>query len=223
MKLDCQAPNYLLRSSLPAKDDAVVSLSPDPLPLTPLPGTLLRPSSRMGKTVNMTNKSSSKRSLRNLPRLSGGAALLLALLLVSTLLLAQRLSAFHTLPHDLAVTPADHTTIGADAIDRLGSDVAVGDFNGDGIDDVLVSADFADGIGNAKSSAGEAYVIFGSAAFGGVTDLSINSSRPTDRRGGRVRFTISRGRHRRRQRRLLGWRWTRLRRRHNLPRRSRDC
>ena len=130
----------------------------------------------MGKTVNMTNKSSSKRSLRNLPRLSGGAALLLALLLVSTLLLAQRLSAFHTLPHDLAVTPADHTTIGADAIDRLGSDVAVGDFNGDGIDDVLVSADFADGIGNAKSSAGEAYVIFGSAAFGGVTDLSITAA-----------------------------------------------
>ena len=27
---------------MPAKDDAVVSLSPDPLPLTPLPGTLLR-------------------------------------------------------------------------------------------------------------------------------------------------------------------------------------
>ena len=26
---------------MPAKDDAVVSLSPDPLPLTPLPGTLL--------------------------------------------------------------------------------------------------------------------------------------------------------------------------------------
>ena len=27
---------------MPAKDDAVVSLSPDPLPLTPLPGTLLQ-------------------------------------------------------------------------------------------------------------------------------------------------------------------------------------
>ena len=130
----------------------------------------------MGKTINMTTMSSSKRSLRKLPRLSGGAVLLLALLLVSTLILAQRLGPFHTLPHDLAVTPADHTTVGADAFDRLGSDVAVGDFNGDGIDDVLVSADIADAIGNAKSSAGEAYVIFGSAAFGGVTDLSVTAA-----------------------------------------------
>ena len=39
--LDIQDSCFLELSSLPAKDDAVVSLSPDPLPLTPLPGTLL--------------------------------------------------------------------------------------------------------------------------------------------------------------------------------------
>ena len=40
-----------------------------------------------------------------------------------------------------------------------------GDINGDGFDDILIGADSADPNGN--RSAGESYVIFGSAAFGG--------------------------------------------------------
>ena len=36
---------------MPAKDDAVVSLSPDPLPLTPLPGTLLEALQRLDEAL----------------------------------------------------------------------------------------------------------------------------------------------------------------------------
>lgn len=79
--------------------------------------------------------------------------------------------------HDLLSTPADFTVLGADAVDFLGRSVAAGDFNGDGIDDLLVGADAADAVGNAKSSAGEAYVIFGSASLSGTRDLS---SSPAD-------------------------------------------
>ena len=40
---------------MPAKDDAVVSLSPDPLPLTPLPGTLLCPVCKNDTTPPVVN------------------------------------------------------------------------------------------------------------------------------------------------------------------------
>ena len=51
---------------------------------------------------------------------------------------------------------------GADPADFSGSSVAsAGDLNGDGFDDLIVGAPGADAAGNAKSGAGESYVIYG--------------------------------------------------------------
>lgn len=51
---------------------------------------------------------------------------------------------------------------GTDAGDALGQSVApAGDHNGDGYDDIILSAYFADAGNNSRSSAGETYIIFG--------------------------------------------------------------
>jgi hypothetical protein len=57
------------------------------------------------------------------------------------------------------------------AEDQLGEDAlgGGGDLNGDGVDDLAVGAWFADGPANARSSAGEAYVLFGSNPAASVT------------------------------------------------------
>jgi len=53
---------------------------------------------------------------------------------------------------------------GEDAYDYAGSSVAsAGDVNGDGFDDLIIGARFADAARNAKQSAGAAYVVFGKA------------------------------------------------------------
>jgi len=64
---------------------------------------------------------------------------------------------------DLAANAPDLTIYGADAGDYLADrfSLSSGDFNGDGKDDILVGAPLADGPGNARANAGEAYVIFG--------------------------------------------------------------
>ena len=49
--------------------------------------------------------------------------------------------------------------------------LAVGDFNADGIDDLLIGARFADGPNDSRPDAGEAYVIFGSGDLPGTVDL----------------------------------------------------
>ena len=80
--------------------------------------------------------------------------------------------AFHAGTHDLAASPAELTVLGAESGDLLGWAVAAGDFNADGIDDLLLGAPNADGgPGNPKSGAGEAYVIFGENPLPATVDL----------------------------------------------------
>ena len=75
---------------------------------------------------------------------------------------------------DLATTAADLTVLGGDADDYLADrfSLAQGDFDDDGIDDILVGAPKADGPDNARSNAGEAYVILGSPDLGGTVDIA---------------------------------------------------
>ena len=57
---------------------------------------------------------------------------------------------------------------GIDPSDQSGYSVSgAGDVNGDGIDDVIISAPFADGGENELGNSGESYVIFGNSDFGG--------------------------------------------------------
>jgi len=76
-------------------------------------------------------------------------------------------------PIDLAETDPDLTLFGGDADDYLADrfSLAQGDFNGDGIADILVGAPKADGPDNTRRDAGEAYVIFGSADIDGEVDM----------------------------------------------------
>ena len=65
------------------------------------------------------------------------------------------------------------TIFGADANDRSGSSVSsAGDVNGDGFDDLLIGATWADASRNAKSYAGDSYVIFGAASLPTTIDLA---------------------------------------------------
>src|SRR3990172_1071203 len=73
---------------------------------------------------------------------------------------------------DLFTTAPSLTVIGVDSGDEMGISLAVGNFNGDGIDDLLLGATGADATANSKLGAGEAYVIFGSASLSGTIDLA---------------------------------------------------
>jgi len=78
---------------------------------------------------------------------------------------------------DLSTTPADITVCGADAEDYFGIAVASGDVNGDGYDDVIIGAYFADPGDPPRDAAGETYVIFGYSPSSPVTiDLSTQSA-----------------------------------------------
>ena len=78
---------------------------------------------------------------------------------------------------DLAVESSDLTVLGPDLGDELGWSLSSGDFNGDGLDDLLMGAHHGDGPGNSRTFAGEAHVVLGYAGMGDpapqVRDLGI--------------------------------------------------
>lgn len=69
---------------------------------------------------------------------------------------------------------ASATVYGASSLDGLtsGGSLAVGDVNGDGFTDLLLGAPLADGPGEGRASAGEAYIVLGGASFPAAMDLS---------------------------------------------------
>lgn len=76
---------------------------------------------------------------------------------------------------DLATLTPDRgiVVLGIDAQDNCGGSVGgAGDLNGDGFSDVIIGARGGDAASNAKSSAGESYVIFGAAFLPATIDLS---------------------------------------------------
>ena len=70
---------------------------------------------------------------------------------------------------DLRDTQADVTVYGSKPYDRLGHFASTGDVNGDGMEDLILSAYFADPLSRIK--AGETYVIYGGSALPSVMDL----------------------------------------------------
>ncbi len=67
---------------------------------------------------------------------------------------------------DAGAGQQDATIFGADEGDQLGRAAAAGDFNGDGIDDVILGAPFGDGPTDDRLDTGEVHVIFGSRDLG---------------------------------------------------------
>jgi hypothetical protein len=99
---------------------------------------------------------------------------------------------------DLAQTPPDLTIFAADAGDFLADrfSLAGGDFNGDGVDDLLVGAPLADGPDNARENAGEAYIIFGSASLPAQIDLALDApdvAASGESEGDNFGFTVAAG------------------------------
>jgi uncharacterized repeat protein (TIGR01451 family) len=77
---------------------------------------------------------------------------------------------------DLDLNQYDIVIFGADASDRLSGDGALvlGDFDGDGTDDIAIGAMFADGPGEARLESGEAYIFLGDSGLPKVLDLATN-------------------------------------------------
>lgn len=64
-------------------------------------------------------------------------------------------------PERLSEADADISLFGAEDFDELGDFVTSGDINGDGFDDIIATAEAADGPDNARPTGGEVHVLFG--------------------------------------------------------------
>jgi len=72
----------------------------------------------------------------------------------------------------------DLTIYGADPKDRAGSSLTTGDFNGDGVPDIVIGSALADGRTNSEPSAGEAYLIYGNISIDAGTERDLGSTGP---------------------------------------------
>jgi len=68
------------------------------------------------------------------------------------------------------------TIYGVDPQDNLGGALAIGDFNGDGKKDLAIGARFADAANNAKSAAGDVYILFGKTKWPATIDLKTSDA-----------------------------------------------
>ncbi len=75
--------------------------------------------------------------------------------------------------NSIGLTTAGAKFFGADAYDFSGRSVnAAGDFNGDGFDDLVIGAPYADGTANSELDAGDCYLIFGGPTIQATIDLA---------------------------------------------------
>lgn len=74
---------------------------------------------------------------------------------------------------DLASGKGFLTVWGGDGSDWLGFFLAAADLNGDGVDDLIVSARNADGLDNSRNNCGEVYLIFGSPKLPESVDIAL--------------------------------------------------
>ena len=75
-------------------------------------------------------------------------------------------------PAQLSASDADVSIFGEDDLDELGDFVASGDVNGDGRDDIIATAEAADGPQNDRQTAAHVYVIFGGEDLDGAYDVA---------------------------------------------------
>ncbi len=75
-------------------------------------------------------------------------------------------------PDSLSEADADITLFGAEDFDELGDFVTSGDINDDGFDDIIATAEAADGPENARSTSAEVHVLFGGEKVKGTFEIA---------------------------------------------------
>lgn len=97
---------------------------------------------------------------------------------------------------DLSTDPGDVVIYGAAADDEVGRKMAVGDFDGDGDDDIAIQRRYANGPAGGRTAAGAVVVLDGRASFPasldlggtGVADLTVHGADANDRLGDSLLF-----------------------------------